>query len=83
MNFLRALILSLVGVFLLMVLWPLFVFFVLVIGAYWLVALARVRTLQKNLREPSQTRYETPHTSRSDIKVDEAIDVVFTEKEEG
>lgn len=82
MNFLRALILSLIGVFLLMVLWPLFVLFVLVIGAYWLVALSRLRKLQKTMRQASQSMYEGPSPSRSDIKVDEAIDVDFIEKEE-
>ena len=78
MNFLRALIVSIIGVFLLIVLWPLFILFVLAIGIFWFINLSRLRKLHKSTMETDP--YSRPHTS--DIKVDEAIDVVFTEKEE-
>ncbi len=74
MNFLRALIVSLIGVFLLMTLWPLFIFFILLLGAYWLYAVSKFKKMAESVH--TQTYQHT------DIKVDEAIDVDYTEKEE-
>jgi uncharacterized BrkB/YihY/UPF0761 family membrane protein len=74
MNFLRALIVSLIGVFLLMTLWPLFIFFILVLGAYWMYAASKFKKMAESV--------QTQRYQHSDIKVDEAIDVDYTEKEE-
>ena len=58
MNLLRALILTMIGVFILMTLWPLFVFFVIIFGLYWIYISSRLRRMSQTIKEevkPNET----------------------------
>lgn len=76
MEILRALIVTIIGVFLLMTLWPLFVFLVLVFFAYWVFISMRLRkmgeTIRQSVQEPSPTPSQDPNV----------IDVEYTERKE-
>ena len=76
MEILRALIVTIMGVFLLMTLWPLFVFLVLVFLAYWVYISMRLRKMGKTIR---QSTSETNQSKPSDPNV---IDVEYTERKE-
>lgn len=76
MEILRALIVTIIGVFLLMTLWPLFVFLVLVFLAYWVFISMRLRKMGETIRQSTQ---ETPQAKPSDPNV---IDVEYTERKE-
>ncbi|HCT63541.1 MAG TPA: hypothetical protein DIC19_05520 [Erysipelotrichaceae bacterium] len=76
MEILRALIVTIIGVFLLMTLWPLFVFLVLVFLAYWVYISMRLRKMGETIR---QSTSETSQSKPSDPNV---IDVEYTERKE-
>ena len=76
MEILRALIVTIIGVFLLMTLWPLFVFLVLVFLAYWVFISMRLRKMGETIR---QSTNETSQSKHSDPNV---IDVEYTERKE-
>ena len=76
MEILRALIVTIIGVFILMTLWPLFVFLVLVFLAYWVFISMRLRKMGETIRQNTQ---ETPQAKPSDPNV---IDVEYTERKE-
>ena len=76
MEILRALIVTIIGVFLLMTLWPLFVFLVLVFLAYWVFISMRLRKMGETIR---QITNETCQSKASDPNV---IDVEYTERKE-
>lgn len=76
MEILRALIVTIIGVFLLMTLWPLFVFLVLVFVAYWVFISMRLRKMGETIR---QSNNETNQSKHSDPNV---IDVEYTERKE-
>lgn len=75
MNLLRALILTIIGVFILMTLWPLFVFFVIVFGLYWIYVSSRLRRMGQTIKEEVKTN-ET-----NSVKKD-VIDAQYTERSE-
>jgi len=74
MNIIRALLLTMIGVFILMTLWPLFVFLVIVFGLYWIVISMRIRrmgeTIQQEFKEPTSSE-------KKDV-----IDAQYTERSE-
>jgi Flp pilus assembly protein TadB len=74
MNIIRALLLTMIGVFILMTLWPLFVFLVIVFGLYWVVISMRIRrmgqTIQQEYKEPT-------NSEKKDV-----IDAQYTERSE-
>jgi hypothetical protein len=76
MNILRALIVTIIGVFILMTLWPLFVFLVIVFGIYWLVISLRLRQMGQTKKED----YDRSTTNPSDNK--DVIDAQYTERSE-
>lgn len=76
MEILRALIVTIIGVFLLMTLWPLFVFLVLVFLAYWVFISMRLRKMSETIH---QSTSETSQSKPSDSNV---IDVEYTERKE-
>jgi Na+-transporting methylmalonyl-CoA/oxaloacetate decarboxylase gamma subunit len=76
MEILRALIVTIIGVFILMTLWPLFVFLVLVFLAYWVFISMRLRKMGETIR---QSTHETAQAKPSDPNV---IDVEYTERKE-
>jgi Na+-transporting methylmalonyl-CoA/oxaloacetate decarboxylase gamma subunit len=76
MEILRALIVTIIGVFLLMTLWPLFVFLVLVFFAYWVFISIRLRKMGETIRQ--STSEPTPPTSQDP----NVIDVEYTERKE-
>lgn len=76
MEILRALIVTIVGVFILMTLWPLFVFLVLVFFAYWVFISMRLRKMGDTLRQSTQ---ESSQSKTNDPNV---IDVEYTERKE-
>lgn len=76
MEILRALIVTIIGVFLLMTLWPLFVFLVLVFVAYWVFISMHLRKMGETIR---QSNNETNQSKPSDPNV---IDVEYTERKE-
>ena len=76
MEILRALIVTIIGVFLLMTLWPLFVFLVLVFLAYWVFISMRLRKMGETIR---QSNSESTQSKPSDSNV---IDVEYTERKE-
>lgn len=76
MEILRALIVTIIGVFLLMTLWPLFVFLVLVFLAYWVFISMRLRKMSETIR---QSNNEASQSKPSDPNV---IDVEYTERKE-
>lgn len=76
MEILRALIVTIIGVFILMTLWPLFVFLVLVFLAYWVFISMRLRKMGETIRQSTQ---ETSQAKPIDPNV---IDVEYTERKE-
>lgn len=74
MNIIRALLLTMIGVFILMTLWPLFVFLVFVFGLYWVVISMRIRRMGQNI----QQEYKEPTTSEKK----DVIDAQYTERSE-
>ncbi|MHB8096865.1 MAG: hypothetical protein ACYDEI_04375 [Erysipelotrichaceae bacterium] len=74
MNIIRALLLTIIGVFILMTLWPLFVFLVFVFGLYWVVISMRIRRMGQNI----QQEYKEPITSEKK----DVIDAQYTERSE-
>jgi ABC-type bacteriocin/lantibiotic exporter with double-glycine peptidase domain len=76
MNILRALIVTIIGVFILMTLWPLFVFLVIAFGLYWLVISLRLRQMGQTIKED----YNRSTTNPSDNK--DVIDAQYTERSE-
>ena len=76
MEILRTLIVTIIGVLLLMTLWPLFVFLVLVFFAYWVFISMRLRKMGDTLRQSTQ---EASQAKPNDPNV---IDVEYTERKE-
>jgi len=74
MNIIRALLLTMIGVFILMTLWPLFVFLVIVFGLYWVVISMRIRRMGQTI----QQEYKEPTTSEKK----DVIDAQYTERSE-
>ncbi len=74
MNILRALIMTMIGVFILMTLWPLFVFLVIVIGLYWFTLSLRIKRMGQTI----QDEYNQTSPNPSDIK--DVIDAQYTER---
>lgn len=74
MNIIRALLLTMIGVFILMTLWPLFVFLVIVFGLYWVVISMRIRRMGQTV----QQEYKEPTTSEKK----DVIDAQYTERSE-
>ena len=74
MNIIRALLLTMIGVFILMTLWPLFVFLVFVFGLYWVVISMRIRRMGQTI----QQEYKEPTTSEKK----DVIDAQYTERSE-
>ena len=75
MNLLRALILTIIGVFILMTLWPLFVFFVIIFGLYWIFISSRLRRMSQTIKE------EVKPNETNSVKKD-VIDAQYTERSE-
>jgi len=74
MNIIRALLLTLIGVFILMTLWPLFVFLVIVFGLYWIAISLRIRRMGQTI----QQEYKEPTSSEKK----DVIDAQYTERSE-
>lgn len=74
MNIIRALLLTMIGVFILMTLWPLFVFLVIVFGLYWVIISMRIRRMGQTI----QQEYKEPTTSEKK----DVIDAQYTERSE-
>lgn len=74
MNIIRALLLTIIGVFILMTLWPLFVFLVIVFGLYWIAISLRIRRMGQTI----QQEYKEPTTSEKK----DVIDAQYTERSE-
>lgn len=74
MNIIRALLLTMIGVFILMTLWPLFVFLVFVFGLYWVVISMRIRRMGQTI----QQEYKEPTSSEKK----DVIDAQYTERSE-
>ena len=75
MNLLRALILTMIGVFILMTLWPLFVFLVIIFGLYWIYISSRLRRMSQTIKE------EVKPNETNSVKKD-VIDAQYTERSE-
>lgn len=76
MNILRALIVTVIGVFILMTLWPLFIFLLVVFGLYWAVISLRLKKMGQTIKD----EYNKPNEEPSDKK--DAIDAQYTERDE-
>lgn len=76
MNILRALIVTMIGVFILMTLWPLFVFLVIVFGLYWFTISLRIKRMGQTIHE----EFKQTDVNSSDKK--DAIDAQYTERDE-
>lgn len=74
MNIIRALLLTMIGVFILMTLWPLFVFLVFVFGLYWIAISLRIRRMGQTI----QQEYKEPTSSEKK----DVIDAQYTERSE-
>ena len=74
MNIIRALLLTMIGVFILMTLWPLFVFLVIVFGLYWVYIVLRVKKMGQTVQQEFK---ETSNTEKKDV-----IDAQYTERSE-
>ena len=74
MNIIRALFLTMIGVFILMTLWPLFVFLVIVFGLYWIAISLRIRRMGQTI----QQEYKEPTSSEKK----DVIDAQYTERSE-
>ncbi len=74
MNIIRALLLTMIGVFILMTLWPLFVFLVIVFGLYWIAISLRIRRMGQTI----QQEYKEPTSSEKK----DVIDAQYTERSE-
>ena len=76
MNILRALIMTMIGVFILMTLWPLFVFLVIVFGLYWFIFSMRIKRMSQTIKE----EYNKTAVEPQDKK--DVIDAQYTERSE-
>ena len=76
MEILRVLMVTIIGVLILMTLWPLFVFLVLVFLAYWVFISMRLRKMGDTIRQNTR---ETASPSPQDHDV---IDVEYTERKD-
>lgn len=76
MNILRALIVTVVGVFILMTLWPLFVFLVIVFGLYWFTISLRIKRMGQTVND------EFKQTAPNSTEKKDAIDAQYTERDE-
>ena len=74
MNIIRALLLTMIGVFIMMTLWPLFVFLVIVFGLYWVYIVLRVKKMGQTVQQEFK---ETSNTEKKDV-----IDAQYTERSE-
>ncbi len=74
MNIIRALLLTMIGVFILMTLWPLFVFLVIFFGLYWVYIVLRVKKMGQTVQQEFK---ETSNTEKKDV-----IDAQYTERSE-
>lgn len=74
MNIIRALLLTMIGVFILMTLWPLFVFLVIFFGLYWIYIVLRVKKMGQTVQQEFK---ETSNTEKKDV-----IDAQYTERSE-
>ena len=74
MNIIRALLLTMIGVFILMTLWPLFVFLVIFFGLYWVYIVLRVKKMGQTAQQEFK---ETSNTEKKDV-----IDAQYTERSE-
>ena len=63
-----------IGVFILMTLWPLFVFLVIVFGLYWIAISLRIRRMGQTI----QQEYKEPTSSEKK----DVIDAQYTERSE-
>lgn len=77
MNILRALIVSVIGIFILMTLWPLFVFLVIVFGIYWFAISMRIKRMNQTVRDDFNQS-----SSQTDNKPKDVIDAQYTERSE-
>lgn len=75
MNIIRALLLTMIGVFILMTLWPLFVFLVIVFGLYWAYISVKLKRMTQNVKQEY-----TQNTTTSEKK--DVIDAQYTERSE-
>ncbi|MDP3445547.1 MAG: hypothetical protein Q8T08_22025 [Ignavibacteria bacterium] len=76
MNILKALIVTIIGVFILMTLWPLFVFLVFAFGLYWLVISLRLRQMGQTIKE------DYTHSTTNPSENKDVIDAQYTERSE-
>lgn len=77
MNILRALIVSMIGIFILMTLWPLFVFLIIIFGIYWFAISMRIKRMNQTIKDDfNQTN------SQPDNKPKDVIDAQYTERSE-
>ncbi|HET6784610.1 MAG TPA: hypothetical protein VFH18_01170 [Erysipelotrichaceae bacterium] len=77
MNILRALIVSVIGIFILMTLWPLFVFLVIVFGIYWFAISMRIKRMNQTVRDDFNQSSNQPDNKPKDV-----IDAQYTERSE-
>ena len=76
MNIIRALLLTMIGVFILMTLWPLFVFLVIVFGLYWVYISVKLKRMTQNVKQ-EYTQNTTTTSEKKDV-----IDAQYTERSE-
>lgn len=76
MNIIRALLLTMIGVFILMTLWPLFVFLVIVFGLYWAYISVKLKRMTQNVKQ-EYTQNTTTTSEKKDV-----IDAQYTERSE-
>ncbi len=74
MNILRALIMTMIGVFILMTLWPLFVFLVIVFGLYWFTLSLRIKRMGQAVQDEYNQSSPTPPDKK------DVIDAQYTER---
>ena len=77
MNILRALIVSMTGIFILMPLWPLFVFLVIVFGVYWFAISMRIKHMNQTVKDDFNQARTQPDNKPKDV-----IDAQYTERSE-
>ena len=76
MNILRTLIVTVIGVFILMTLWPLFVFLIIVFGLYWFAITLRIKRMGQTIND------EYKQTDPNSTEKKDAIDAQYTERDE-
>lgn len=77
MNIIRALLLTMIGVFILMTLWPLFVFLVIVFGLYWAYISVKLKRMTQNVKQEYTQNTTTTTSEKKDV-----IDAQYTERSE-